>query len=69
MPLFFRALLLAVIVYEVISDIRGWHGLSWGHPTLRPLLALAALALHPRNASWRQRASALALAAFPALMI
>ncbi|MCS6939444.1 MAG: alpha/beta hydrolase [Roseiflexaceae bacterium] len=69
MPLLLRALLLAVIVYEFLSDIRGWRGLSWGHPALRPLLALAALALHPRNTSWRQRAPALALAAFPALLI
>lgn len=69
MPLLLRALLLAVIVYEFLSDIRGWRGLSWGHPALRPLLALAALALHPRNTPWRQRAPALALAAFPALLV
>lgn len=69
MPLLLRALLLAVIVCEFLSDIRGWRGLSWGHPALRPLLALAALALHPRNTPWRQRALALALAAFPALLV
>lgn len=69
MPLFLRALLLAVIVYEFFSGIRGWRGLSWGSPALRPLLALAALALHPRNTPWRQRAPALALAALPALAV
>lgn len=69
MSLFLRALLLAVIIYEFLADIRRWRGLSWGHPALRPLLALAALALHPRHATWRQRAPALALAAFPALML
>jgi pimeloyl-ACP methyl ester carboxylesterase len=69
MPLFLRALLLAVIVYEFLSDICEWRGLSWGHPALRPLLALLAPALHPRHVTWRQRASALALAALPALMV
>jgi pimeloyl-ACP methyl ester carboxylesterase len=69
MPLFLRALLLALVMYEFLSDLRGWRGLSWGHPALRPLLAVAALALHPRNTSWRQRLPALALAAFPAFIV
>ncbi|MBO9323676.1 MAG: alpha/beta hydrolase, partial [Roseiflexus sp.] len=67
--LFLRALLLALIIYEFLSDLRGWRGLSWGHPALRPVLAVAALALHPRNTSWRQRLPALALAAFPAFIV
>ena len=67
--LFLRALLLALVIYEFLSDLRGWRGLSWGHPALRPFLAIAALALHPRNTSWRQRLPALALAAFPAFII
>lgn len=67
--LFLRALLLALIIYEFLSDLRGWRGLSWGHPALRPVLAIAALALHPRHTSWRQRLLALALAAFPAFIV
>ncbi|MGQ9548059.1 MAG: alpha/beta hydrolase [Roseiflexus sp.] len=69
MPLFLRALLLVLVIYELLSDLRGWRGLSWGHPALRPVLAFAALALHPRNTSWQRRLSALALAAFPAFIV
>jgi len=64
-----RALLLVMILYEFVADLRGWRGLSWGHPAMRPLLAITALALHPRNTSWRQRLPALALAVLPALLI
>ncbi len=69
MPLFLRALLLIIIVYEFLSSIGRWRGLSWSDPALRPFLAIAALALHPRNTSWRQRVLALALAAFPGLLL
>lgn len=66
--LFVRALLLVMIGYEFLADMLGWRGVSWGRPAARPLLAIAALALHPRGTSWRQRLPALALAILPALL-
>ncbi|MEN9934424.1 MAG: hypothetical protein RLZZ387_1003 [Chloroflexota bacterium] len=72
LSVFLRALGLWLVLFELLAGLRGWRGLSWlglMRPARAAPLLLAAVALHPRGASWPQRAAGMALAALPAALL